>query len=471
MSSEPLLPDASEAHEQLLAGWGRTAPTRARVLRPRTSMEALQALRIGSPRGVLARGLGRSYGDAAQNAGGTVLRTVHLDTRLDLDATTGRAWVSAGMSLGRLIEEALPHGWFPAVNPGTQFVSVGGAVASDVHGKNHHRDGSFCAHVRALELGLPNGERVILGPEGDTADFFWATAGGMGLTGVILSAELQMQPVQTAKVRVALSRTRDLEHTMHALSEADESAHYTVAWLDLLCAGSSRGRGVVSAGDHVLRADLAPERSGLSISRGRRLPSVPALPNRRGILTPGAMRLFNDLYYRAAPHQPSIRVEPVQRFFFPLDLVGDWNRLYGRAGMLQYQFVIPDRAQGDLARMVDRLSADGIPVYLAVLKRLGNACGPLGFPLRGWTLTMDIPACTPGLAGALDRLDQSVADAGGRVYLAKDARLRAALLPTMYPRLEEWRAVRNTIDPEHTMRSDLDRRLSLIGAEAVRGDD
>lgn len=456
--------DGPQRQERLLTGWGRTAPTRAVVEEP-ASADGIDHILAGSgARGVIARGMGRSYGDAAQNAGGVVISTQGLPGMVEFDGTRGRAKVSAGTSLGQLIAHVLPRGWFPAVVPGTQYVSVGGAIASDVHGKNHHRDGSFCDHVHRIELALAGGGRAILTPDGVDADAFWATAGGMGLTGVALSAELQLRRVATGYMRVETTRTADLDTSMRVLAEADASAQYTVAWVDLISRGPAFGRGIVTAGEHALAADLdmAGGAAGIAVPPNRRLASVPVIPGRTGVLHPGAMRLFNELYYRRAPVEPSRAIEPIWGYFFPLDVVGDWNRLYGRAGMLQYQFVIPDAAAGRLIPMTERLVADGVPIYLAVLKRLREVPGPLGFPLRGWTLALDIPAGVPGLADALDRLDDAVAECGGRVYLAKDARLRAELLPTMYPRLAEWRTVRDRLDPGRVMRSDLDRRLSLV---------
>lgn len=453
---------APQRQEVLLTGWGRTAPSRAVVERPASADGVDHILNAAGPRGAIARGLGRSYGDAAQNAGGVVVSTQGLPAAVELDTATGRARASAGTSLGQLIAHVLPRGWFPAVVPGTQFVSVGGAVASDVHGKNHHRDGSFCEHVRRIELALPGGGRAVLGPDGTDAEAFWATAGGMGLTGVALTADLQLLPVTTGYMRVDTTRTADLEATMRVLGEADATARYTVAWIDLLSRGGALGRGIVTAGEHAVPADLESPTAGIAVPANRRLASVPAVPGRRGVLRPGAMRLFNELYVRRAPAEPSRGIEPIWGYFFPLDVVGDWNRLYGRAGMLQYQFVIPDAASERLIPMVERLVGDGVPIYLAVLKRLRDVRAPLGFPLRGWTLALDIPAGAPGLAAALDRLDTEVAECGGRVYLAKDACLRAELVPVMYPRIAEWRAVRNRLDPGRLMRSDLDRRLSLV---------
>ncbi len=464
MSAERGSPVRADGEERLLTGWGRTAPTRARVESPTVPAEVAAILGRPPIRGAIARGLGRSYGDAAQNAGGTVISMRALSAPADLDPVTGRVRVGAGTSLGELIAAVLPQGWYPAVVPGTQYVTIGGAIASDVHGKNHHRDGSFCDHVHAIELAVPSGARLALTPDGPNADAFWATAGGMGLTGVTLSAELQLRPVASARMRVDTTRTRDLEESMGVLREADATAQYTVAWVDLLARGGALGRGVVTAGAHAGADEIAAVGDGVDVPPNRRIASVPGVPGRSGVLHPTAMRLFNELYFRRAPSDSHRGLEPIWGYFFPLDVIGDWNRLYGRAGMLQHQFVIPDAATARLIPMVERLVATGVPVYLAVLKRLRDGRGPIAFPLLGWTLALDIPAGAPGLAAALDRLDDEVADCGGRVYLAKDARLRPDLVATMYPRLPEWRAVRDRLDPGAVMRSDLDRRLSLVAS-------
>ncbi len=458
-----------QRQELLLTGWGRTAPSRAVVERPTSADGVNHVLAASGPRGAIARGFGRCYGDAAQNAGGLVISTQGLPGLVELDSATGHARVSAGTSLGQLIAHVLPRGWFPGVVPGTQFVSIGGAIASDVHGKNHHRDGSFCEHVYRIELALPGGGRASLAPDAPDADAFWATAGGMGLTGVALAADLQLQPVTTGYMRVDTTRTADLEESMRALGDADATARYTVAWVDLLSRGGALGRGVVTAGEHAAPGELedAGGMPGIAVPPNRRIASVPRVPGRGGVLHPGGMRLFNELYFRRAPAEPSRGIEPIWGYFFPLDAVGDWNRLYGRAGMLQHQFVIPEAATDRLIPMVERLVADGVPIYLAVLKRLREVRGPLGFPLRGWTLALDIPAGVSGLGPALDRLNADVAECGGRVYLAKDACLRAEFVPLMYPRIDEWRAVRNRLDPGRVMRSDLERRLSLVAPQSL----
>ncbi|MGI5402433.1 FAD-binding protein [Streptomyces sp. CA-135486] len=442
-----------------LTGWGRTAPTTACLLRPRTPEEAAAAVRGWGARGGIARGLGRAYGDAAQNAGGAVLDMTLLDRIRTIDADAGVVVCDAGVSLHRLMEVLLPLGWFVPVTPGTRHVTVGGAVGADIHGKNHHVCGSFSRHVRSLELLTADGCVRTVRPG---TDLFDATTGGMGLTGVILSATVRLHPVETSLMSVDTERTADLDDLMARLTATDHRHRYSVAWIDLLARGRALGRSVLSRGEHAPLEALPPRtrRTPLAFRPGT-LPAAPRLVPER-LLGRATVGLFNELWYRRAPRSRTGELQTLAAFFHPLDGLPHWNRIYGRGGFVQYQFVVGYGQEDALRRIVRRISRRQCPSFLAVLKRFGAGDpGWLSFPLPGWTLALDIPARLPGLGAFLDELDEEVAAAGGRVYLAKDSRLRPELLAGMYPRLPEFRALRAALDPRGVFTSDLSRRLSL----------
>jgi decaprenylphospho-beta-D-ribofuranose 2-oxidase len=447
--------------QRLLTGWGRTAPTAAQVLAPADATALADALGTAPARGAIARGLGRSYGDAAQNAGGHVLDTTRLGSVAPIDTTRGLVTADAGVSLHRLLAETVPAGWFVPVVPGTRHVTIGGAIAADVHGKNHHHDGSFGRHVRSAVLLAPNGQRVVLSA-GTTPDELWATAGGMGLTGVVTEATLALIPIETSWIVQTARRTADLDETMRVMAAHDQAYKYSVAWVDALARGRRLGRSVVLWGEHA-RVDELPARHRahpLARADGRTVATVPPLPARA--VRRAAVAAFNELYLRRATPAPTRGLVPLDRFFFPLDAIPGWNRLYGPGGMLQYQVVVPFGHEDVLRATLELLHRAHAPAFLAVLKRFGAEQGPLSFPMPGWTLALDLPAGAAPLAPVLDRLDALVAEAGGRVYLAKDSRLRPDVLDAMYPRLPSWRRTRDALDPDGVMRSDLARRLPTL---------
>lgn len=448
---------------ELLSGWGRTAPTAADVRRPADAGEAVTNLAGAPARGAITRGLGRSYGDAAQNAGGTVISTTAMAGAGWADQPAGLLRAAGGASLGQLLDFLLPSGRALPVVPGTRHVTVGGAVAADVHGKNHPADGSFAGHVVELTLATPDGLRRVT-PE-DDPDLFWATAGGMGLTGVVVEATLATVAVDTPAVRVVSRRAGDLDAVMAALDAEDGRHRYAVAWLDGMARGAAAGRGVVAWGDIAGAAEL-PQGWRPASTRTLGVPAgVPGLrvPRR-------AVAALNPVRYHRSPAVDTVNFEPLDRFLFPLDALAGWNLLYGPSGFVQHQFVVPFAA-GDVVRQALELVRDaGCPPFLAVLKRMGAGdAGPLSFPMPGWTLALDFPASAAGLAGALDRIDELVAGAGGRVYLAKDARLRPELVEVMYPGLDRWRAVQQGVDPAGVLTSDLGRRLGLVRPRAGAG--
>jgi decaprenylphospho-beta-D-ribofuranose 2-oxidase len=445
----------------VLTGWGRTPRTAATVVHPATPNELTASLDGPPLRGIAVRGLGRSYGDAAQNAGGRVVDTTGVSL-VELDPATGEVTASGGTSLDELMRILVPRGFFVPVTPGTRYVTVGGAIAADIHGKNHHRVGSWCEAVKSFRLLVPSGEVVEVTPRQDPA-LFWATAGGMGLTGVIVDATFTCPPITTSRLRVDTLRTPDLDGVMAAMVADDDRYDYSVAWIDLIATGAAMGRSVLTRGWFATPEELEPadRDAPLAFDPKVRLAAPPWVPP--GLLNRLSVRAFNELWFRKAPEHRTDEIQSIAEFFHPLDLVAGWNRIYGTRGFLQWQFVVPDAATETLRRIVGSLSSAGCTSFLAVLKRFGpSSPGHLSFPAPGWTLALDIPAGLAGLGPLLDTLDVEVADAGGRVYLAKDSRLDPRLVPVMYPRLDEWREVRAGVDPDGVLTSDLARRLDLL---------
>ena len=442
-----------------LTGWGRTAPSTARVLTNPTHESIQRAVRAAGERGVIARGLGRSYGDPAQNAGGLVIDMTGLARIHSLDASTGLATVDAGVSLDALMRAALPLGLWVPVLPGTRQVTVGGAIAADIHGKNHHSAGTFGNHVRSLDLVVADGSIITLTP---SDGLFWATVGGMGLTGIIISATIALTPVESAYFVVDTDRTTNLDELMALLTDgSDDDYDYSAAWFDAMSTGAKLGRAVLTRGS-IARADQLPpklRRNPLAFDAPQLFTAPKALPN--GLANKATFMALSEAWYRKAPKSRRGEIQNLTSFYHPLDMIGEWNRAYGPRGFLQYQFVVPFGAEDTFRRIVEQIARSGHVSFLNVLKRFGEASpAPLSFPHPGWTITVDLPI-RRGLAEFCDRLDLQVLDAGGRLYLAKESRTSPAALHRMYPRIDEWRKLRATADPAGVFASDLSRRLEL----------
>jgi decaprenylphospho-beta-D-ribofuranose 2-oxidase len=447
----------------MLTGWGRTAPTMAEVYKPQSSDDITTLLAAAGERGAVARGLGRTYGDAAQNGGGEVLDMTTMAMVSGIDVERGVVVAEGGVTLDRLMRLLVPLGWFVPVTAGTRHVTIGGAIAADIHGKNHHRDGSFCAHVASLTL-LTAGPSIVAGPDAH-ADVFWATAGGMGLTGVVTEAKVQMLPIQTSLIRQDTERADSLDEVMALMESGDDGYRYSVAWVDCVARGAALGRSVLTRGDHAELDELPSARRRDPLAYGPKTPFTAPTWLPTGLVRPATERAFNELWFRRAPRREQGRLIDLASFFHPLDVVSGWNRVYGPRGFLQYQLAVPFGAEAVMRTAIESLQHIGAPSSLAVLKRFGQGDpGPLSFPIPGWTLTLDVGVGDPRLASTLDRLDEIVAAAGGRIYLAKDSRMRPELVAAMYPRLAEWQQVQARLDPNGVFQSDLSRRLRLTGA-------
>jgi len=446
-----------------LHGWGRTGASRTHLAAIDSVADAVSAMRSGGERGVVPRGLGRSYGDAAQNSGGTTLDLTKLNQimRVDAESEPPRVTAQAGVSIDALMRALLPFGLWVPVLPGTRQVTVGGAIAADVHGKNHHTQGSFGNHVLSLDLLGADGQVRTLTPDGEDPDLFWATIGGMGLTGVVLGATVALQRTESAYFLVDTDRCRNVDDLMATMSSGDDDYTYSVAWFDAVTRGRHMGRAVLTRGTKASVSDLPPKlrRNPLQFAAPR-LGTIPEIfPNR--VVNQATARAFSAAWYRKAPRHRVGEVQNITKFFHPLDIVAEWNRLYGPNGFLQYQFVVPFAAADTFRQALERIVTSGHLSCLNVLKRFGPGNpAPLSFPMPGWTLTVDLPI-EDGLERLCDALDELVVGAGGRVYLAKDSRLSAAMFRRMYPRLDDFLAVRRRVDPDGLFNSDLARRLEL----------
>ncbi len=441
-----------------LTGWGRYPTTTADMLEPANRQAVavqLDELRAQA-RQLIVRGAGRSYGDAALAA--TVLGSRHLDNLIALEADNGGgAYLrcAAGVSLGAILHAVLPKGYFLPVLPGTRFVTVGGAIAADIHGKNHHRDGCFSAYVDSFTLLLANGE-LRQCSRSENRELFAATCGGMGLTGMILDARLRLNKVPGHFINNRTLVAKSLRQCLE-LFEEHNSAHYSVAWIDCLSRGSQLGRSSLFLGEH---SDRPASTSSKPLHSGT-LASIPfATP--AWLLNRYSMRAFNALYYWRQQSRSKQQELHYQHYFFPLDRIANWNRLYGRQGFIQYQLVLPTESAAEgLEKILQRVSGAGKGSFLAVLKQLGPANDNLlSFPLAGYTLTLDFKM-EERVLPLLDELDAIVLGHGGRLYLAKDARMNEAVFKASYPRWEDFMSLRATVDPEGLFTSLLAQRLGL----------
>ncbi|MDF2182986.1 FAD-binding oxidoreductase [Neptuniibacter sp. CAU 1671] len=430
----------------MLSGWGRYPYCQSQIIQPANQQQLLQ---LNQSFAGIPRGQGRSYGDSA--LAGTVLSCKYLDQFIEFDPEHGILTVQAGITLAQILEVIVPQGWFLPVTPGTQFVTVAGAIAADVHGKNHHLAGCFSQHLLSMEMLLGDGSQLRVSPTHNT-DLFQATCGGMGLTGIILSATLQLLPIKSSQINQTSVKARSLSDVYALFEQAAEST-YSVAWIDCLAKGQQLGRSLLMTGEHAKQGPLAnlPQKT-LSIP----FATPSALLNRFSI------KAFNSVYYhrqRKTVAQQAIHYAP---FFYPLDRIQHWNRLYGRKGFVQYQFVLP-HAAGLLGMeaILKRISDQQQGSFLAVLKQLGPANeNLLSFPREGYTLALDFKL-QHGLFRFLEQLDQLVLDWGGRIYLAKDARMSQTVFKTSYPNWETFEAVRAQYAATGKYRSTQSVRLGL----------
>jgi len=418
-----------------ISGWGRYPRIQAKVSTPRSDV-ALAGLLGDGP--LIARGMGRAYGDSALAPHTVSMRL--FNHMIDFEPQSGQLVAEAGVTLAEIIDAFLPHGWFPSVTPGTQFVSLGGAIAADVHGKNHHSEGSFGAFVDWFDLMGADGS-VCRCSRTENKDLFEWTLGGMGLTGIVLRAAIRLKRVQSGWIRQSTIAAQNLDAALAAFEDT-YSATYSMAWIDCAATGDKMGRSIVMNGEHAVRADLpATHRASPFDVPGHLGKSVPFdFPG--FVLNPWTVRAFNELYFRMNARKPAQSLVGWENFFYPLDAVQDWNRIYGRKGFMQFQCVVPleSHAEG-LRAILNAISRTGAGSFLAVLKRFGPQDSRLSFPMEGYTLALDFPITTKAL-DLMPELDRITADHGGRFYLAKDSRMPAQTLLETDPRWQKFAAMR-----------------------------
>lgn len=440
-----------------LTGWGRYPVIECYSQRPEKIATVTDVIKNNTSN--LPRGMGRSYGDASLNPQGVTILMQRLNRMLAFDNQTGILKCEAGVTLKEILDVFVPRGWFLPVTPGTKFVTIGGAIAFDVHGKNHHQDGSFCNFISSFNLMLASGDIITCSRE-INSNIFYATVGGFGLTGVIIEAELRLISIETAYINNHNIKSQNLDETFAIFDEYEPQYQYSVAWIDCLASGSALGRSIVMFGNHAKINELTNNQKPLELPEKKRFKVTFDLPS--GLLNRYTMTAFNTLYYQIMLSKEKKAIATYDSFFYPLDFLEDWNRMYGKNGFIQYQCVLPTEvSRAGLTKILSLCSQKGWGSFLAVLKRFGKQEGWLSFPMPGYTLTLDMPV-KPGLWEFLDELDQLVLEYGGRIYLAKDARLSANNFRKMYDKFEQWLEVKKQIDPHNYFNSNLSKRLEIF---------
>lgn len=472
-SADPLLGELRR-----LTGWGRTAPAHSDVITPRSREEIVAAVATvadavasgkgHAARGVAARGLGRSYGDSAQNSGGVVLDLSAFNKIHHIDAESAMVVVDAGVNLDQLMRAALPFGLWVPVLPGTRQVTVGGAIGHDIHGKNHHSAGSFGNHVTRMELLVADGRILTLEPGGTSDDpdgkIFWATIGGNGLTGIVLKVWIKMTPTETAYFLADTDQTRSLDETIALHTDGSESKYtYSSAWFDAISAPPKLGRAALSRGSLATLAELeeyAPKlaKDPLRMDAKPLLTFPDVFPN--GLANKYTFGPIGEVYYRlGGTHRNQIKTLPA--FYHMLDLFSEWNRAYGSKGFLQYQFIVPPGEVEGFKDIIRDIQRSGHYSFLNVFKLFGPGNqAPLSFPMEGWNICVDFPI-NPRLNAFVSDLDRKVMAMGGRLYTAKDSRVDAGTFHQMYPEIDQWIDVRRSVDPDGVFMTDMGRRLEL----------
>lgn len=441
--------------ERILSGWGNLPKSKSTVVTPQNDADIQNILLFDK---VINRGLGRSYADQATNHDNTVIETIRLNSFIDFNEKEGILECESGVSLDDIIRIFGPKGWFPLVTPGTKYVSIGGAIANDVHGKGHHIDGSFINCVLDFRILLSDGSVVNASREENT-DLFFANFGGLGLLGFILSARIKLRKIETTYFVNEAIVTKNIEELLDEIDKADKEYHYSLGWVDSLAKGKNMGRGVLTIGNHALISDLPQKlkKDPLVISKPPVLKVPFYLPS--FTLNTITIKILNKIIFNIQNKDKGVC--HYESFFYPLDMIDEWNKGYGKRGFIQYQFVIPvENGRKNIVKILSAITESGCKPFLNVLKKMGKGQNYLSFPMEGYTFAIDFPV-TKKLREFTKIMDHMVLDAGGRIYLCKDAFVDEAIFKQMYPSHHDWLNVKMKYDPENKFSSDISRRLGL----------
>jgi decaprenylphospho-beta-D-ribofuranose 2-oxidase len=445
-----------------ISGWGNYPIHDCDIYRPDDAQEITEMITSAIHDHYISFGMGRSYGDASLNESNGIILNTRLNHFIAFDDVAGVLTCESGVSLEEIIRYFLPKGYFLPTTPGTKFVTVGGAIANDVHGKNHHKDGCFSEFVLDFSLLLANGN-IIDCSRTSHSDIFWATIGGIGLTGIILTARIQLIRVETSYMRMHVQKAVNLDEALSLFTAEDEQYQYSVAWIDCVAGGKSLGRSVLMRANHATRNELKVGKAEpLSVMDKRKLNVPFNLPSIT--LNRLSIRMFNYFYYSTAKNNITSIVD-YDSFFYPLDSILNWNRMYGKKGFIQYQAVFPSiRGREGLIALLEKLSQSHRSSFLAILKSSGEQNkGLLSFPTKGFTLALDIPIKDDSIFRFIQELDDIVIRHGGRVYLAKDACMTQESFEAMYaPSLDAFKKIKQKVDPNHVFSSSMARRLGIV---------
>lgn len=447
------------AEKRSLSGWGRYQYHCSYVFRPESWHALSSVVKDERIPDLIGRGLGRSYGDTALNEGGAVVDITRLNRFLDWDEERGILTCESGVTLKEILDIFLPRGWLPYVCPGTKFVTVGGAIANDIHGKNHHCEGTFGKYVLAFELITPTGE-VLTCSRNENYDVFRATIGGIGLTGLIRTATIQFKRIPSAYLHVDIYQAKNFDELIENIQEFDKKYPYTVAWVDCLAQKENMGRGIIMGGTFANPSELPSRIKKTPYLQKQKLEIKVPMDAPSWALSPRTVGIFNSWYYDW--NKSRYELQPVEKFFFPLDRILEWNRIYGKRGFIQYQVVFPREEIKGFKVLLESLSTSQVASFLAVMKRTGpDREGYLSFPFEGYSLALDIPNY-PGIVKLVEDLDFITRRYGGRVYLAKDNLMKAEMFKETYPEWKKFVEVKEKLDPECRFSSSMARRLEIV---------